>query len=119
MILAGAVFLLMRLVTVRGEHRAMNRLLHEASYVVRIPEEEYREMMVRRWKQMPTREMLDLLVVLSIPLALLAGIAFLPGGLLNLERVGLVILAGLPVINAWQAIVEVMRVRRWARTTFR
>jgi hypothetical protein len=58
----------------RGARRVTWELLRDAP-VVCITDEEYRRLVVRRWKEMPRRRMLRSLLLMFAPVVLITGVA--------------------------------------------
>jgi hypothetical protein len=98
----------------RGMHRRTSEFLRDAP-VVHITEEDYRQLMVRRWKELPPRRLLQNLLLMLAPAVLLTGVA--AGGISAPAWLGFLVIgvAVLLWVGILQMAFEVIRIWRWSR----
>ena len=98
----------------RGRHRMTMEFLRDAP-VVHMTEEDYRQLMVRRWKELPRRRLLQNLLLMLAPVVLLTGVAT---GEIAAPAWQRPLATGVAVL-LWAAVFhmacEVIRVWRWSR----
>jgi hypothetical protein len=101
-------------ISYRGARRMTSEFLRDAP-VVHMTEEGYRQLMVRRWKELPRRRLLRNLLWMLAPVVLLTGVA--TGGILAPDWQRFLAIGA--VVLVWPAILqsafEVTRVWRWSR----
>ena len=73
-LVAGVVMAMAINISRRGVRRMTSEFLRDAP-VVHMPEEDYRRLMVRRWKELPWRRMLLNLLLMGVLVVLLTGLA--------------------------------------------
>ena len=98
----------------RGRHRMTMEFLRGAP-VVHMTEEDYRQLMVRRWRDLPRRRLLQNLLLMLVPVGLLTGMA--AGGISapawpRFFVIGVLVLFWAGILHM---AFEVIRIWRWSR----
>ena len=99
----------------RGARRMTRELLQDAPAVGGMPDDDYRALMVRPWREMPRLRMLRNIVLLFVPAILMTAVAT---GEISVEGWPRIVFIGLAVlfwVGILQLVFEITRVRLWSR----